>query len=247
MDAPNKGASFFDHLYLPDNRRWTRRHIETHVTRAISAHVKRSDKPDLVYLRYLTRLATESPFTECWYREAFDGPGARGKLLGEITPAYSAIGSEGVGYLLSLLEGVRIIYLVRDPVDRALSQVRMNMARSSTLFSDEKTWLRLAGAAVVRNRGKYSEYIPQWKKLVPRDRLIFIPFGRISAEPASVLKDVESFLDLSNHRYRKSNERVHASKPAIIPRSVINYLEDIMQDERNYLRTEFGEEFVGQI
>jgi hypothetical protein len=55
-----------------------------------------------------------------WYSSQFDPDAA---VCGESSPAYTAPGSPGVpGRMAAVVPDVRLVYLVRDPLERALSQ-----------------------------------------------------------------------------------------------------------------------------
>ncbi len=47
------------------------------------------------------------------------------KVVGELTPAYSLLPQERLGAMASIASDVRFVYLLRDPVDRLWSHVRM--------------------------------------------------------------------------------------------------------------------------
>ena len=100
---PVKELQFFNHLYVPEHRAWTSWHIRQGAAKALAFHVGRPEPPDFGYVRYLADLATRDPFTEDWYRRAFDRSGAHGKLVGDITPEYSTIPEQGIRHLRGLL------------------------------------------------------------------------------------------------------------------------------------------------
>jgi hypothetical protein len=53
-----------------------------------------------------------------------------GRLVGDITPAYSLLTTESLSSMVALTSDVRFVYVIRDPVSRLWSHVRMNAARS---------------------------------------------------------------------------------------------------------------------
>ena len=58
------------------------------------------------------------------YARRFADAGDR--LPGEITPGYGMLSPDRISFVARVLPGVRLIYLMRDPVERAWSQVVMN-------------------------------------------------------------------------------------------------------------------------
>jgi hypothetical protein len=60
------------------------------------------------------------------YVEYFrEGVPANIRYFGELTPAYALIGEEGFREIRGLFENIRVVYIMRDPVERLYSQMRM--------------------------------------------------------------------------------------------------------------------------
>ena len=241
---PIKELHYFNHLFVPENRKWTKWHLRHSVSAAVKHYVNRNDDLYLPYLQYLVDLGSREPFTEGWYRRAFDLPAAAGKLIGDITPEYSTIPDEGIGYLRALLGAPKIIYLIRSPVSRALSQLKMNASRAANGGLAEAEWLAQADQWDIANRGDYRAYVPRWKAHFAEGDLLFLPFGRIAKDPAGVMRDVEAFLGLPPHQYPRLVERVHKTRSFDVPKSVTARLEDTLRPQADFLEAEFGADFA---
>lgn len=244
---PVKELHYFDHLFVERNRQWTLWHIRTGVRRAIRWHVSNAEEFDLQHMRYLARLATVDVFTERWYRFAFEHRAAYGRVTGDITPEYSTIPEAGIAYVRRLLGAVKIIYIIRDPVDRALSQIRMAAMRRSITEADESEWLKIANEPDIENRGAYSVYIPRWRTAFAGEDLLFIPFQRIAADPLAVLREVERFIGVGEHEYEGLRRRVHATAPIGVPDAVKTHLAERLGPERRFIEASFGHEFAALI
>jgi hypothetical protein len=244
---PVKELHYFNHLFVPENRSWTNYHIRQGTSGAVKNHINFGEYVDFAYLRYLTRLM-EDPFTEAWYRAAFDRPNTRGKVLGDITPEYSTLPDEGVDYVRSLLGAPKIIYIIRHPVSRALSQLRMNMDRHPQDEMQEKDWLELAQSWDILNRGDYKTYIPRWKKRFTAADLMILPYGRVGKDPAGVLTEVQNFLGLEPFKtFERTEEKVHRTKSINIPDYVTEMYQNTFADQLKFLADEFGSDFVADI
>jgi hypothetical protein len=57
--------------------------------------------------------------------------GGHGKIAGDVTPEYFMILEEGIASIKSFPGPLNLILMIRDPVDRAKSQIRMIIHRSS--------------------------------------------------------------------------------------------------------------------
>lgn len=243
---PVKELQYFSHLFVPEHRAWTKRHIEQGVAQALRQHVTRNARPNLDYVRYLADLGGRDVFTEAWYRAAFDRPAAAGKRVGDVTPEYSTVPEAGIRHIRALLGAVKIIYLIRDPLDRALSQLRMNVSRHADEALDAEGWRRMADAWDIDNRGDYRAYVPRWKAHFAPGDILFLPYGRIASDPAGLLREIEAFLDLPPADYPRLREEVHKGRSIDVPEEIRARLADRMAGQRDFLASEFGRDFAQQ-
>src|SRR5438128_5248126 len=155
-----------------------------------------------------------------WYRGNF--PNAlrtRGALVGEASPSYvfHPLAPERVA---ALVPHARLIVLLRDPVDRALSHYHHEVAlgREPLSFDDalaqeeERTrgevermlrdplyfsdaWWNYTYAA----RGRYAEQLERWFAAFPRAQLLILTSEELSTEPAATYARVLEFLGAAPH------------------------------------------------
>ena len=253
---PVKELHYFDHLYVEQNRNWTQSHIESGLKQVLYWYCKNmGDKSDfsLEYVRYLMQYCNDKIFTEEWYIELFQRRNGEGLVKGDITPEYSTIPEEGVEYVKSLLgNDLKIIYIVRDPVSRAVSQLKMHIDRSNTdtdSFTD-KQWYTLLDSQieVIKNRGDYKTYIPRWKKHFG-ENLMLIPYKKVSAEPVETINTICSFLNIKENAIDEGvlSNRVHKTKSVKIPKLVYEYLEAELINQTNYIKENFEKKDVEYI
>ena len=244
---PFKEVHYFDHLYLEEVRKWTHGHIKNGVKDSMRWHVK-NDKIYLEYFKYLTDIALVEPFTEDWYYRCFNRDSAKNKKLGDITPEYCTIPEDGINYIKNLLgENVKIIYIIRDPLSRALSQLRMNVTRQGKENDGLDVWNHEASEPVLLQRGDYATFIPRWKKLIDSSNILFIPFKKIKSSPKEILEEVERFIGVSNFSFSGLNNKVHKTKSAEVPESIIAKLEQAVKPQYDFLKNNFDSDFVNNI
>lgn len=247
---PVKEVHFFDYMYVKSNRLRTERFLKGAVQKCMLQHINRymAKGVDFSYLRYLTDIASHEMFTEAWYRRIFERPNARGKVVGELSPAYCTIPQEGIRHLRRLISDARLIYIIRDPTDRALSQLRMEALRPRRKPpANEQDWLERAEQAEVTKGSDYAHFIPLWQAAFPSPRLLFVPYGDIAAEPTSALRKIESFLELKPYAgYKGLNTKIHATTTAAIPNSVTDLIATRLSKQKDFLKSAFGEDFVAR-
>lgn len=240
---PVKETHYFDHLFCPDHRKWTGRNIRN-AADGVRAHYVRVGKPMPGALAaYLHRIETGPQFTEEWYRAIFS-PAPAGCRPVEITPAYCGLPPNGLDHLTQYLPKAQFIYLIRDPVDRFVSQLRMNLQRAGRKPATLDDWRREAADPVLEARGDYATYLPRWQARVPSDRLLVLPFGRIASDPEGLLAEVERFLGLTAHNFIGLEKRVFAARgPDEIPDQLRAELADRLAPQYAFLRRNFDEAF----
>jgi hypothetical protein len=245
---PVKELHFFDHVHIPENRTWTLGHIRNGVTENLKWHIQ-NNVINFGHFRYLIDMGTKEPFTESWYRACFDRPGASGKRVGDITPEYSTMPEEGVQHVRDLLgPDLRIIYMIRSPLERALSQLKMNLTRRGQEKMPEDFWLTAAKDPVLLQRGDYLSYIPRWEKIFPRENILYLPYRRVNGDPAGLLHDVDTHIGVTPYSgYAGVSERVHRTRDAKVPQKCVSYLKDALADQNHFLLERFGSEFVDLI
>jgi sulfotransferase family protein len=158
---------------------------------------------------------------EAWYRGNFPNVvRARGKLVGEASPSYifHPLGPERVN---ALVPEARLVALVRNPVDRALSHYHHEVAlgREPLRFEDalEAEEERLRGeeerlaaepgyfspawwSHAYKARGRYAEQLERWLELFPREQLLILPSEELGTDPEPTHAQVLEFLGAAPHR-----------------------------------------------
>ena len=234
---PMKEVHFYDFIYVARNRPTIRSAFQRH----LAQHGARSRHAD-----YFARLAALPRREDAWYAAVFDHPDAAGRVTGEITPAYSILPGEGVARVRATNPAMKIILIVRDPVDRALSHLRMvagnrKLPRIDLALLEAMPPLLPATLA----RSAYRENVARWEAAFPPGQILYLPFGAIRTAPTGLMSEVEAFLGVAPHAYSGLGEAVHKSKPAEIAPAVRTLLEEQLADERAWIAARFGDRFVG--
>jgi len=165
--------------------------------------IQSGDAPIGAYLRYLTAGAEAQ------------------RLVGEMTPEYGLLPPEKMAEMTALAPDVRWIFLMRDPVARLWSHIRMLVRRSKAAPEDMARACEakfnevLAGKARdVTLRGDYQAIHTRLTQAVrPEKRLVM--FYEHLLTPSGVAQ-VTDFLGLSRHPARL-DRWVHEGQPVAMP------------------------------
>ena len=244
---PFKEVHFFDYKFDKENTKWVKKYIIEKVEFAKAIHLKRTSNPDSVYLQYLDSIIQPPILNGNWYKEIFSYAPKKA-ICFETTPAYSSLPEEGVRFISQFLTRTKFIYIVRDPYERAISQIKMNIFRSKTFPSSEEEWFDLVNQPLVQQRGDFRTHILRWSKHFNQSRLLFLPFNQIKEEPEQVLGSAEQFLELDRFgRYRKIGRKIHSSPDIQIPGYVRKFIRNETHAQNVFLRSFFGDEFYNKI
>jgi Sulfotransferase domain len=158
---------------------------------------------------------------EAWYRGNFPNKArTRGKLVGEASPSYlfHPLAPERVR---ADIPNAKLVALLRNPVDRALSHYNHEVALGREPLSFEAALAaeeaRLAGEVerlvaepryfsrewwshTYQARGRYAEQLERWLAVFPREQLLIVPSDDLAAEPAEAHARVLDFLGAAPQR-----------------------------------------------
>jgi hypothetical protein len=185
------------------------------------------------------------------YRSLFAQADGDRHRLGEITPAYAMLAPEQVRRIHRELPALRLVYLIRNPMDRAWSSALMALKRAEmTLEEASDQWFtdhfRSLGSL---RRGDYEACIRTWSGIYPRAQLLIERYDAIRAEPRALLArvaehlgvDASPLLDLPDEVVSK---RVFAGTGCPIRPALCPVLEELYRDKvrrlGDYLGTDLG-------
>ncbi|MEP4988259.1 MAG: sulfotransferase [Paracoccaceae bacterium] len=239
---PFKELHFFDHKFIAECRRWAPWHVKQGLKSARDRHLKQTLPPDESYLEYLDRLQTAPILNGTWYKYIFSRASENQKCL-DVTPEYSCIPDEGVDFFKRFLPHSKLIYIIRNPLDRLKSQLGMNAHRRKELPSSLEDWNELLEMPALQTRGDYLNHIPRWSRRFTAEQLLFLPFGRIKSDPHGTLRTIEQHCDLPPADYPHAEEKVHRTEPINIPEMAIARLNELAAPQNQFIRDHFGESF----
>ncbi|WP_265502137.1 sulfotransferase family protein [Paracoccus beibuensis] len=242
---PFKEVQYFNHQHMPGHRRWIAWHYRNKPQEIRDRHRMRQVPLEPALDAYLTAITSGKMFHNQWYKRIF-APAPAHAMPMDFTPEYSALPDEGVQAVRDLLPKARVIYLVRHPVDRAISQLRMNLRREQRTPLTLDDWLAEVANPVLDERGDYATYLPRWLARYP-DMLV-IPFGRIAAAPHKVMDAVEAHLGIGPGFYANLTKKVFANAPGLMPPpEAVAALEARLAPQVDTLRDMLGCNFVAEI
>lgn len=124
-----------------------------------------------------------------WYAGHFP---AGVRVRGESSPGYTSPDHpEAAARMAAVIPGARLVYLVRDPIDRALSQYRHHHAEGGERRPPAAALLDPASQYIARSR--YHERLLPFLAHFPRSRILIVAQEDLRARPRDVLRRVFAF------------------------------------------------------
>ncbi|WP_420615234.1 sulfotransferase [Candidatus Palauibacter sp.] len=153
-----------------------------------------------------------------------------GRIRGEFTPAYAVLEPEVVRRIAEWMPDVRLIFMMRDPIERAWSQARNGFPRwrGKTLESVGRDELiSYFDSDPVRRRSDYAGCLRVWLEHFPPGHFFFGFLEEIREQPEDLIRDLFGFLEAGEMvADRASLETpVNASAPVPMPGWVRDHLE----------------------
>ena len=123
-----------------------------------------------------------------WYRAQF-APAPPGTKAGEITPAYAILSHELIAEVRREFPDIRLLYLLRNPVERAWSGALMAVPRAEMTVGEasDRWFIDHFNSAGSRCRGDYKACMEAWRRQFEAERLRWFLYDEVVADPRSVL------------------------------------------------------------
>lgn len=177
-----------------------------------------------------------------WYASLF--PTRPGLMCGEICPGYARLPRDVIQSVAQRNPQVKIIYLLRDPIDRAWSSVAMHFRKRNdqTINEVERDQiLKRIGNPKFQSHCKYDENIANWLSCFPPEQVYFGFFERIEADPMGYLADVLAFLGVpAKPAASAPSTRINAGRGEVIDAIVERELGLLLRDEAARTHDRFG-------
>ncbi len=122
---------------------------------------------------------------------------------GEITPAYATLQGNIIKQIKKHYPDIRIIYMVRNPIDRALSSAKMALwyCHMELEEASDQWFIDHFHSKGSRMRGAYEACLRNWMDYFDPSQLLVIHFDRIKDQPLELLNRTAGFLGADAHYF----------------------------------------------
>ena len=226
--TPVKEIHYFDHLqgitrHLSGARRWSRyRKYHQHLWTEWSRFGQNRQHWDW-YRRYLA-----SPMDDAWYASLFAERSGK-RFAGEATPEYAVIGENGFRHLKRLAPEARVIFILRNPVRQAWSQV-LHRCRSRRVRAERLSESELAAMADAPELARLRDFASTLDDLAAvfqSSQLLILFYEDIHADRLGALERICRFIgaDFDAAWFGEADEAHNRSQDASAPDAVLKHLQ----------------------
>jgi hypothetical protein len=175
------------------SRKQALRNARSHLRRCLAEALRGGSREDLAWA---TRYCL-SARSDAWYGTLF--PEIAGKITGEVCPGYARVSAARVAEIHRLMPDTKVIYLLRNPVERAWSALAMHFREhfpgGIDSIPEEAIEARLRRPKSW-GHGEYAKNLAAWEAHYPATQMFVGFFDDLQAEPGRLLAEILGFLGL---------------------------------------------------
>lgn len=160
-----------------------------------------------------------------WYLDLFEKRAEN--VVGEITPAYSFLDKSDVEHVRKLMPDVKIIFLIRNPVDRDWSHIRFDAGLGKINdINDLSEVKRYLESSVVTLRGDYLRTLDIWESVFHKSQFFIGFYDEICMQPNVFLGKLAEFLgvDASLFPQQRVAANIGVSQSQEIPAELAKFI-----------------------
>jgi len=166
-------------------------------------------------------------------------------VKGENTPAYGVMSQKKVERVHTLLPEAKILFIMRDPIERAWSHARMTLTRNGRLVDDitDEEFYSHFRSNRSRERCDYISIIDKWSSVYNKDQIWIGFFDDVKERPKKFLSDVFSHIGVANNVDWSDfpyDKVVNKGPQVPIPPPFRDVLFDMYEDQISELQKRFG-------
>jgi len=141
--------------------------------------------------------------------------------------------------LRALNPDLKIIMLLRDPIERAWSHAKKDLVRDTGKSATDRQYLDFFSQPDQLARADYSAILDRWRAILKPGHMLLAPSTRIESDPQGLIFDVLGFLGVSWMQApskRHLSSRQNPTSGGAIPPQLRSGLEEILGSQLEAFR-----------
>ena len=158
-----------------------------------------------------------------WYSELFSSSDTDQSNMeeikkGDITPTYSAMFIDEISLAKAIIPDLKIILIIRNPVDRMISQITRQWTYShidegASTTRNLLALLRQVDSGLSRRLTDFCKIYKNWSQVFGKENILVKSYDSLSANPDNFISEITDFIEVENsHKFsdllitRKANK-----------------------------------------
>ncbi len=166
-------------------------------------------------------------YDEDWYVKLFS-QATPDQVCGEISPSYSILDVKDIERIRAVNPDMRLIFMIRDPIDRAWSGLRYSASRGKAELSTDATEAMIArlNTPLMLLRGDYERTLDHYLSVFDASQILVCFYDAISRDPDGLIRAITSFLGIRDFADATLDSKtpVNASPKREMPEQVRDHL-----------------------
>ncbi|KYP10025.1 MAG: hypothetical protein A0129_15210 [Limnobacter sp. CACIAM 66H1] len=178
-------------------------------------------------------------FSDSWYLKLYE---AQTRITGDITPSYSILTREDIARMHEIAPQARLVFLMRDPIQRAWSQYRMHERHGhSIILNDLGTFKAFVDSPAQELRSNYLRTIDLYLDFFDSSQLLLGFYDAITDQPEALLSEILKHIGAKDTVHQGNLRQINnKSRKVDLPESYRRYLESKYCDDLEELATRYG-------
>jgi hypothetical protein len=177
-----------------------------------------------------------------WYKRLLF---SKKKYSADFTPEYALLPDQGFENIKAVSKNQKILFIMRDPVDRALSAIRYFIQMKGLDFNviDDDFISRVSNYDFIESMSRYDNTIRVLRKNFDEDSLKFIFYENLMLNKTLELNKIYDFLGLAPcpNQSDRLNAKLNPSTDLKIPESVVQSLEKKLETVYEFIDSNFSD------
>ena len=150
--------------------------------------------------------------------------------------------ARGVRHAMSINPNLRVLIIVRDPIDRIWSHMRMHVKTGHLKFNLEQALNGELSMGPYMGYTNYKDSITRWQSMCGQGRLKVLCYDRIREAPQEVLSEILEFIGLPGATTRADLTKIiFSGKPLEMPVELRAKLLEELKPQYEFLHSFFPE------
>lgn len=183
------------------------------------------------------------PIDDAWYARLFRHRGAK-PFAGEVTPEYAILGRDGLAHIKRLAPDARVLFIMRNPLTRAWSQV-LHQCRSRGLDANRQSTEAIVAMLAEPEFARFCDYdrtLDDMAAVFRPDQTLCLFYEEMHADRLAALERVCRFIGIGFDpaRFSELGRRFNRSQEAALPAAVRAHMRDLYRPQAEAVRQRLG-------